>query len=146
MTVQIRPAQSGDASTIVQLIIELAESGGERSPISKAYVDACLAQRNNCVLLAEEQGLVAGLISYSVGPDLYHAANTCLIEELVVRATARGRGVGSALIEEVVRQAAAQKCAEVGVSTLKENERAIAFYKRHGFVDEAVLLEMHLEG
>jgi ribosomal protein S18 acetylase RimI-like enzyme len=145
MTALIRSAQPEDAPVIVLLITELAERTGEHSPISENYVNAYMAHPDNSILLAEEHGQVMGLISFSVRPNLYHAANSCLIEELIVTATARDRGLGSALINEVVRRAATLECAEVSVSTLEENERAIAFYNKHGFVDEAVLLEMHLE-
>jgi ribosomal protein S18 acetylase RimI-like enzyme len=145
MTILIRSAQLEDALVIVGLIAELAERIGEHSPISENYVNTYISHRDNNILLAEENGQVVGLISFSIRPDLYHAANSCLIEELIVTAGARERGVGSALIDEVIQHACALKCAEVGVSTLEENKEAITFYNKHGFVDEAVLLEMHLE-
>jgi ribosomal protein S18 acetylase RimI-like enzyme len=36
-------------------------------------------------------------------------------------------------------------CAEVSVSTMPSNSKAIEFYKAHGMTDEAVLLEKHFE-
>lgn len=145
MTVLIRSARPEDAPDIVRLITELAGSIGEHSPISENYVNVYISHLDDSILLAEENRHVVGLISFSARPNLYHAASSCLIEELIVTATARSRGVGSALIDEVIRRAAALDCAEIGVSTLEDNEEAIAFYNKHGFVDEAVLLEMHLE-
>jgi len=37
-------------------------------------------------------------------------------------------------------------CAEVSVSTMPDNVDALQFYKAHGLVDEAILLEKHLSG
>jgi len=144
MTVIIRSAQPEDAFVIVRLIAELAERDGEHSPVCEDLVNTYLSRKENAILLAEQRGQVVGLVSFSVRPNLYHGANSCLIEELIVTGEARGRGVGSALVNEVIRLASALDCAEISVSTMEDNERAIAFYNKHGFVDEAVLLEMHL--
>ncbi len=62
----------------------------------------------------------------------------------MVRAAARGQGVGSALLETVIERARAGHWAELGVSTMLNNERAIKLYKKMGFVDESLLLEQHL--
>lgn len=146
MTICIREAQLRDSAIIVALIQELAGGEGEQSPLTESYAATYLAYPNNRVLLAEEQGECVGLLSYSIRPNLYHAGPSCQIEELIVREGAQGRGVGSALIEKVIQQAAVCRCQEISVSTLLDNSRAIAFYKRHGFGDEALLLEQHLTG
>jgi ribosomal protein S18 acetylase RimI-like enzyme len=86
---------------------------------------------------------VIGLLSYSVRPDLYHAGDCCLIEELVVRDGRRGQGAGSALIEELLIRV--KDCAEVGLGVMADNESAIRFYRKHGFGDEALLLERHFQ-
>lgn len=142
MSIGIRQAQAGDEPAIVALIKELAETGGESSPITPAYIETYLASGSR-VLLAEENGQAAGLISYSIRPNLYHAGDSCLIEELVVRAGHRGRGIGGALLSRLLEQLAAAGCAEVSVSTETDNEGARRFYKSHGLVDEAVFLEKH---
>jgi ribosomal protein S18 acetylase RimI-like enzyme len=86
-----------------------------------------------------------GLLSYSVRPDLYHAASSCLIEDLVVRTGMRGRGVGSRLLAELMARLPETGCAEVSVTTLPGNAPALKFYRKHGLVDEAVFLERHLD-
>ena len=145
MTFSIRPAGPADAAVIADLIGELARDGDWSSPLSATYAAKYLAHPGHGVLLAEEDGETVGLISYSIRPNLYHAADSCLIEELIVRRRARGRGVGRALVEELERLAAARRCAEISVTTLPKNERAIRFYRRLGLTDEALYLEKHLE-
>jgi ribosomal protein S18 acetylase RimI-like enzyme len=144
VSIQVREAKAGDEALVVGLIQELAEAGGDSSPVTEAYVTAYLAFPGSRVLLAEEEGRTIGLLSYAVRPDLYHAANSGLIEELVVLRSDRGRGVGSALLSEVLRRLAAAGCVEVSVTTMPDNETALRFYRSHGLVEEAVFLETHL--
>jgi ribosomal protein S18 acetylase RimI-like enzyme len=143
LSITIRDAKSGDESFIVQLIKELAEANGESSPLTERYVQEYLAYPGCHVLLAEADGHVLGLLSYSVRPDLYHAGDSSLIETLIVRGSERGRGVGSALMSELISRLASVRCAEVSVSTMPDNEEAKRFYRSHGLVDEAVFLEKH---
>jgi len=145
VAVTVRKATPADAAAVAELIDELARTGDWESPVTQAYAAEYLASSGQGVLLAEEEGEPLGLISYSFRPNLYHAADSCLIEELIVRQRARGRGVGRALIEALDRLAAARRCAEISVTTLPKNKAAIAFYRRLGFTDEALYLEKHLE-
>jgi ribosomal protein S18 acetylase RimI-like enzyme len=144
VSIQVREATVGDEPLVVGLIQELAEAGGDSSPITEAYVTAYLAFPGSRVLLAEEEGRAIGLLSYAVRPDLYHAANSGVIEELVVLRSDRGRGVGSALLSDVLRRMAAAGCVEVSVAAMPDNETALRFYRSHGLVEEAVFLETHL--
>jgi ribosomal protein S18 acetylase RimI-like enzyme len=143
LSLTIREAQIKDSSAIVQLIRELAATAGDASPITEAYVAKYLSSATGAILLAEMQQEVVGLLSYSLRPDLYHAAATCLIEELIVLEVKRGKGVGSQLLEELVTRLAGMGCPEVSVTTMPDNAGAIRFYRRHGLVDEALLLEHH---
>jgi ribosomal protein S18 acetylase RimI-like enzyme len=145
LSVRIRDAEPRDAEVVAALIVELAAGSGERSPVTPAYAEAYLASPTSKALVAEAGGQVVGLLTYSVRPDLYHAAPTGLIEELVVTKSMRGRGVGSALVDELFCRLTALGCAEVSVTTLPDNATAIEFYKARGLTDEAVLLEKHLE-
>ncbi len=138
----IREAVLADAKVIVELVRELAATMSEASPIKEGTVEQYLAHATGSILLAEEQGMVIGLLSYSFRPDLYHGADTCLIEELIINKDRRGRGAGGLLIDTLVERLSVTDCAEVSVSTM--SAEAIRFYKRHGFTDEAVLLEKHL--
>ena len=140
----IREAGVEDAEVVVELIRELAESAGESSSITAENVVAYLSTPGSAILLAEEDRQVVGLLSCATRPNLYHAAPSCVIEELIVRRAARGRGAGGALLHGVLERARAAGCVEVSISAMPDNTRAIALYKRYGFTDEALLLEQHL--
>jgi ribosomal protein S18 acetylase RimI-like enzyme len=139
----IRSAPIEGAAAIVRLISEMAGMDGDKSPIDQDYVAHYLSRPHSYVLLAEEEGQVIGLLNYSIRPNLYHAGDGCLIEQLIVQESARCRSVGGALIEGLFQCLAALGCVEVSVSVMPDNRRAISFYKSHGLTEEAVLLEKH---
>jgi ribosomal protein S18 acetylase RimI-like enzyme len=141
----IRAAKVDDADQIVRLIQELATNLDESSPITASYVCQSIKSPGFGILLAEETGQVVGLLSYSIRPSLFHAANSGLIEDLVVDEAFRGKSIGSALLKELMSQLEAMGCAEVSVTTMPDNAGAQRFYKAHGLVDEAVYLEKHFE-
>lgn len=145
MEISLRDAQSKDAAAIVGLIGELAAAAQDRSPISQAYVERYLASPTSHALLAESGGRVVGLLSYSIRPDLYHAADACLVEELVVHEPVRGHGVGSALLTELLSRLDGATCAEVSVAAACDNAPAMRLYRSHGLDEESILLETHLE-
>lgn len=144
MDITIRAAGPGDSADIVDLVRGHALASGEDSPLTGEYVARYLASPAGGILLAEMGGQAAGLLSYSLRPDLYHAGNSCLIEELIVREEKRGQGIGSRLVAELFARLAGEECAEVSVAVMPENLHAIDFYRLHGMADESVFLELHL--
>lgn len=141
----IRKAEPRDAASIIQLMAELAATSGEHSSLTPDYVEQYLASPVSQILLAERQGQVVGLLSFSIRPDLFHAGNSCLLEELVVQEQVRGQGVGSALLSELLARLSTGECAEVSLAVMPGNTQALKFYRRHGLTEEAIFLEKHFE-
>ncbi|MFT3894829.1 MAG: GNAT family N-acetyltransferase [Anaerolineales bacterium] len=83
------------------------------------------------------------MLSYSSRADLFHGGNSVLIDELVVEESARGNGIGSALMEALLQRIRKLNCKELCLAVMLENEGAIRFYKRHGLSEEALFLERH---
>jgi GNAT superfamily N-acetyltransferase len=81
--------------------------------------------REHPALLAEDEGGLVGLLTYVVDAD------RC--EVLTLHAADRWRGVGTALIEEVERVAAAAGCRLLWLITTNDNVDALRFYQRRGF-------------
>lgn len=52
-------------------------------------------------------------------------------------------GIGGALIDATMKQGSALGCAEISVTTARDNRAAIRFYRRHGFDYEVLYLEKH---
>lgn len=144
MTYIIRKATSNDRHRIISLIQQLASESKEQSSITQEYVDSYLEKRDSHVLVAESEGRVQGLLSYSIRPDLYHAGNSALIEELVIEKSYRGQGLGSALLSVLLEDAKELDCKEICLAVMPDNERAVHFYRSHGLNEEALFLEKHL--
>jgi ribosomal protein S18 acetylase RimI-like enzyme len=49
---------------------------------------------------------------------------------------ARGKGVADVLVNAVICWARAQQINKLSLDVMKENDRARAFYHRHGFADQ----------
>jgi len=142
--ISIRLADAHDAEAIAALVATLAADLRERSPLTPAYVADYLRSPGTHVVLAVRGETVLGLVSFTYRPNLYHAADACLVDELVVEHGARNRGVGALLLEEVIRRAQQHACAEVSLSVISSNLNALRFYQRHGFKNDALFLERHL--
>jgi len=143
MSITIRDARAGDAEVIAELIRLLAAEWDETSEVTTDYVRAYLDRENVGALLAELDGGVVGLLTYSLYPGLFHAGPWGLLDELIVRPEARRRGVADALVSEAVRRFEAAGCKEVSVSTQLDNEPAKALYRKHGLTEESLFLEKH---
>ena len=143
MNTIIRAAHSEDHSAIAGLIDELAASSGETSPVTPEYVRQYLDFPGSGILVAVKDQQVVGLLSYSLRPNLFHGGNSCTIEELIVAQAYRNCGIGGALLEELLKRLITEDCVEISVTTMSDNHGAIAFYKSHGLIDEAIYLEKH---
>ena len=143
LPVTLRLAGPQDSHAIAGLIAALALYLGERSPITSPFVTKVLLQQSCQVLLAARGEVVLGLLSFSFRPSLFHAADSCMIDELVIEPSARNQGIGAVLLDDAIRRAREHGCAEVSLSVMTSNAEALRFYRRHGFEADALLLERH---
>ncbi len=146
MKVDIIAATAADADAVVVLVRELGLAWNETSEVDAEYVRHYLAFPGRVVLLATVSDERVGMLVYSLNPNLFHAADGCLIEDLYVRPEWRGKGVGRGLVAHVMAEAPRRGWAEVSVSTGKDNQAALALYRGQGLVEEYVLLEKHFPG
>ena len=141
----VRAATPGDAAAICMLVRELAQANGEETSVTLEFVAQYLCAPGCTALVAEADGRVTGFLGYYIHPNLYHAGPTALIEELVVSSDMRGAGVGERLVVGAIEAAKRAGCQEISVSTMFKNERAQRFYRRLGFGNDALLLEIHFD-
>ena len=81
-------------------------------------------------VLAEVGGCAAGMASGTT-PD---ETATVSLHSMYVAASARGHGVGDALIEAVAGWALSCGGRRLRLEVFDDNEAAIALYRRHGFI------------
>ena len=141
MTIAIRDAElktPDDAAAVVALIDEYARGPNGRSlPLTdeaRARIAPGLCEHPaSFVLLACEDGVSVGVAVCFWGFSTFAGKPLINIHDLAVTAAHRRKGVGSALIEEVLRRAAAAGCAKVTLEVHDANIRAQRLYKRMGF-------------
>ena len=134
----VREAVNQDVESIIRVFktTYLKDESWARSALRRL-----LATSNYVMLVAELGGIVVGYADYYVLPSIWEKWNEATVNYLFVHKDYQGKGIGSKLLEEVVKRADKVGIAEIHVATEKGNEQAIRLYKKHGFLKEYVLLE-----
>lgn len=114
----VRPSVPADLAQVESF---LDEHGSVRVARLSELVDA----RTHPSLIAEEEGGLAGVLTYVVEGD------AC--EVLTLHAAERWRGAGTALLEEVERVATSAGCRRLWLITTNDNVDGLRFYQRRGF-------------
>ena len=104
------------------------------------------------VLVGEGAGNISGFVCAKI------VAGNWEIENMVVAEQARRRGIGDALLEELLRRARSDEGCAVWLDVRESNQGARGLYEKHGFretgrrrgyyrdpVEDAVLYELRFE-
>jgi GNAT superfamily N-acetyltransferase len=83
-------------------------------------------------LVAESEGGLLGLVHYLFHRSTTRIAPTCYLQDLFTAESARGRGVGRALIEAVYEKARAAGSSRVYWQTHETNTTAMKLYDKVG--------------
>ncbi|MCC2672015.1 MAG: family N-acetyltransferase [Armatimonadetes bacterium] len=84
------------------------------------------------VLLAELEGEVVGFASYFSTFSSFLARPGLWLDDLYVDEPVRSQGVGRALLAHLARLAQERGCGRLEWSAARDNDRGLAFYRRHG--------------
>jgi ribosomal protein S18 acetylase RimI-like enzyme len=82
-------------------------------------------------IIAEWRETAAGMTS-ATAP---HPDGSVELLSMWVAPSARGRGIGDSLVNAVIEWAREQRASMVALAVFEGNERALALYRRHGFID-----------
>ena len=145
MAITIRDAGPGDEPAVVDLIQQLATSVNYPTTIDEHYVRHYLASPVSGILMALDGRAPVGLVSYAMVPGLFHAADSGLVEAVIVSEGRRGEGIGRQLMGAVLELLENAGCAEISVSTAADNEAAQRVYFELGLTEASLLLEKHVE-
>jgi len=112
---------------------------------TKEALRKLLTTKNYTILVAELDGKIVGFIDYYVLPSVWERWNEATINYFFVHKDYQGKGIGSRLLNEVIKRTDGMKIVELHVGTEKDNNRAINLYRKHGFVKEYLLLQREKE-
>jgi len=136
----VRFAQEDDASQIAEMIYQWSRWQRERVyTIREAIRDT-----DQEVLVAELDGRIVGVLQQAFFPDILHGGYNCHVLFLLVEERHRGMGIGSQLLNRAIDNARKRDVLEIHVDTIYED--AAKFYRKRGFKDDGVMLELALEG
>jgi len=139
-TTTIRKFDKQDLPTILELIKELALF--EKAPEKVTNTVALMEEEMDyfqCFVAVTQEGQVVGMALYYyvyytwVGKSLY-------LDDIVVKETHRGLGIGTQLLEAVLETGKNSGCKRIRWQVLDWNQPALDFYKKYGcdFDDEWV--------
>ena len=134
----IRPATEADIATILTFINELAEYeklAHEVEATEDRLRETLFGERPAAeVLIAEVDGEEAGFALFFHNYSTFLAKPGLYLEDLYVRPSFRGQGIGEKLLRELATLALTRGCGRLEWWVLDWNEKAIAFYRRLGAV------------
>jgi RimJ/RimL family protein N-acetyltransferase len=139
----VRPARPSDADGLAELGEAVgSEPGGwlvttngwRDASDERRYLRAIRRYPNAAVYVADDGGLIVGRLS--VARDQHPASRHVADLGLMVAATHRRRGVGTALLEAAVDWARQAGVRKLELHVFPWNKGAIALYDRFGFVRE----------
>ncbi|CDF77839.1 GCN5-related N-acetyltransferase [Formosa agariphila KMM 3901] len=135
MDIKIRPAKIEDMSAVLELIYELAIYEKEPEAVEVTVSDLERDGFGDTPLfkcfVAEIEGGIKGIAlvynRYSTwkGPIIH-------LEDLIVNKAYRGTGVGTALLDEVIKYGHSKGAKRINWEVIDWNEHAIAFYESKG--------------
>jgi len=146
--IRVVEATESDLPAIVDLLSELVDGVDSREGLDTAVaaenLSALLHSPDSYLLAARDESGIVGFVSFTIRRTALHDGMSGLIDEMVVRRSSRGSGVGRELVQAAAETCRHQGCVELEVSTEKTNRAARRFYRQCGFGEDAVLLEMQL--
>ena len=119
------------AEAIRKLLIELSRSGKDKGEIPREWFEGIIGSPWHDLLVAEEDGRLLGMATMSITMGAGIRKNAYL-EDFVVSADARGKGVGGLLWEEMLRWAREKGAKRLEFTCGEGRDAAHAFYHRHG--------------
>jgi len=145
----IRPATESDLQAAFKLMVELGYPDLSIARFAETY-SSVENHPAMTLIVAEVEGEVVGLASISRRPQLRLTADLITVDELVVSDSARGLGVGRALLEHVKAMAGRSGARRLELETNRARESyRRAFYIKNGFTeaDSAVMrIEYEFDG
>src|SRR5258708_417951 len=129
----IRAATVNDVALLKNLICEFAEYERERHLVMITEADLVRdgfgAEPKFRAMIAEWHGQAAGYALFFGFYSTWEGRPGLFLEDLFVRRTSRGKGIGKALLAKVAGIARRENCYGVQWEVLDWNQPAIDFYK-----------------
>ena len=144
MNVTIRKAQLEDAAAIAEILAELEwfSHYGEITPAHlQRQLELGLANNSHSVYLAETSaGEIVGYGAIHWLPTLFMPGPEGFVTELFVKESARGLGVGAALLEAFIAEGKQRGCTRLSLLNNRQRESyRRGFYSKQGWQEREAM-------
>ena len=154
---EIRFAAARDIPGMIQLLRQVGQVHHEIRPdlfragaqkYDEKALSALLADENRPILIAEQDGVVAGyafcILQITSDDPVLCDRKVLYIDDLCVEENLRGRGIATALYQRTVDFARELHCDAVTLNVWCGNDSAMKFYEKSGFKPQKVGMEVIL--
>lgn len=134
MVITTRPADTHDAAGLARLLGQLGYPATDADVLERLVYWS--ADRHSRVIAADTGGALAGVAAVHAIPLLEHTGRRGRLVALVVDESARGNGVGRALVRAAERAAAQELgCQEMEITSARNRPAAHGLYAALGYED-----------
>ncbi len=148
MPLTMRRASQDDVPLLVTMMEEFYAEGGfalNHQRATAAFANLLAGERFGFVWLIEADGQDAGYVVVTLCYSMEYGGTSAFVDDLYVRLSFRGRGLGTAALAEVRAFCAGRGVRAMHVETGQDNAAAQAVYRRAGFTrTERELLALRL--
>ena len=142
----VRLAGADDIDVVAKLLTEFREHEGRDWPpleSIRAGVERLMPRDDTEFLLAGDPPAGVAQLRYRWG--VWWDAEDCNVEDVFVRAEARGSGLGRALVSAAIDRARERGCRRLELDTAADNATAQGLYRSLGFFDSGIFMRRRIE-
>jgi ribosomal protein S18 acetylase RimI-like enzyme len=142
----IRVATPDDLDVVARLLTEFRDHEGRDWPPEesiRAGVERLMARDDTEYLLGGDPP--AGVVQLRYRWGVWWDAEDCNVEDVFVRAEARGSGLGRALVSAAIDRARERGCRRMELDTGEDNAPAQGLYRSLGFRSHGVFMRRRID-
>jgi ribosomal protein S18 acetylase RimI-like enzyme len=142
MPVHAWKAGPHEAEIVARLLVAFRDHLGYDWPSHNAFlagVERLIEDRDTEFLLAspDDDSPPSGVVQLRFRQGIWRAGGDCLVEDVFVAESARGRGVARALLDLATERALERGCRRMELDVNEANEAGLALYRSFGFRERA---------
>ena len=143
MKIEFQIAGEGETERLIALMREYTEGEGERFDEARkrrALAELLSCPEFNLIWLIRDGDTAIGYSILTLGHSIEYGGRDAFIDELYIRSSHRGRGLGRRAVE--VAEAAARKLRvrAIHLEVDRDNDAALGLYRKFGFEEHERLL------
>jgi len=150
MMTTIRPANRADWAAILDIVVDQLDAPTEASLTTETaptVFDSIHQNPHHHLFVAEANGKMVGVFALIVVQQIAHdGGKSAVVEDVAVKSSAQGQGVGRQMMTFATDFARDQGCYKIVLSSNKARTLAHDFYHRLGYQQHGISFSLDLGG